>query len=201
MSPTRKTTPINIPFVEVNAQIPNNAKFVKNIMSNKNKLEEFEMVNLIEECYVVVLKKLSPKLRDPRCFSIPCTMSNSHFKKALCDLGASINLMSYYEPQPTNISLQLVNRTITHPLDITEDVLVKVGKFIFPTNFVILDMEEDDERKLTLRLGNEEVDFKFFNSYKILLPLISCNCVQALHIFNREISGNNPDTRKSFLET
>ncbi|RDX63590.1 hypothetical protein CR513_57960, partial [Mucuna pruriens] len=61
-------------------------------------------------------------------------MRNSYFKKALCDLGVNINLIPYSvlnklglkEPQPTNISLQLANKTITHPLDIADDVLVKV---------------------------------------------------------------------------
>ena len=65
-------------------------------MSNKNKLEEFEVVNITEECSALVLKKLPPKLKDLGCFTIPCTMGNSHFDKALCDLGASINLIPYF---------------------------------------------------------------------------------------------------------
>ncbi|RDY00414.1 hypothetical protein CR513_16415, partial [Mucuna pruriens] len=55
----------------------------------------------MEECFVVVLKKFPPKLKDSSCFTISCSMNNSHFDKALCDLGASINLMSYFEPQET----------------------------------------------------------------------------------------------------
>ncbi|RDX74243.1 hypothetical protein CR513_46042, partial [Mucuna pruriens] len=98
-------------------------------MYSKKNLEEFKV-----ECFVVVLKKLPPKLKDPRCFTISCTMGNTHFEKVLCDLGASINLMPYsiskkfglQEPQPTTISLQLANRTITHPLGIANNVLVKV---------------------------------------------------------------------------
>ncbi|RDX77062.1 hypothetical protein CR513_42875, partial [Mucuna pruriens] len=52
-------------------------------MSNKKKLEELEVVNLTEECFAVVLKKLPPKLKDPSYFTILCTMGNSHFDKAL----------------------------------------------------------------------------------------------------------------------
>ncbi|RDX86851.1 hypothetical protein CR513_31765, partial [Mucuna pruriens] len=85
--------------------------------SNKKKLEGFEVVNLTKECSAIVLKKLP------------------------------LNLRIQGEPQPTNISLHLATRTITHPLDIEENFLVKVGEFIFPTNFVILNMEEDDESK------------------------------------------------------
>ena len=54
------------------------------------------------------------------------------------------------EPKPTNVSLQLVDRSITYPRGILEDVLVKVNKFIFPVNFIILDMEEDHEVPLIL---------------------------------------------------
>ncbi|RDX80596.1 hypothetical protein CR513_38848, partial [Mucuna pruriens] len=133
-------------------------------MYNKKKLEGFEVVNLTKDCFVVVLKKFPPKLNDTWCFTIPCTMDN--FEKAL---------------------------TITHPLDIVEDVLVKVREFIFPADFVILNMDENDEviiifvidaekGKLTLRLCNEEAYFKVSNSHKILSSLVSWNCVQILDI-------------------
>ena len=71
--------------------------------------------------------------------------------KALADLGASINLISYKmfiklglrKPKPTRISIQLANRSVKYPRGIIEDVLVKVDKFIFPINFAVLDMDED----------------------------------------------------------
>ncbi|RDX86602.1 hypothetical protein CR513_32055, partial [Mucuna pruriens] len=108
-----------------------------NIIPDIKKLEEFKVVNLTEECTAVVLKKLSLKLKDPGCFIIPCTMCNSHFDKASCDLGASITLMPYF-------IFKKLDRTNNHPHDIVEDIMVKVGKFIFPVDFVILYMEEDD---------------------------------------------------------
>ena len=52
------------------------------------------------------------------------------------------------EPKPTNVSLQLVDRSITYLKGVLEDVLVKVDKFIFPIDFIVLDMEED--RDVTL---------------------------------------------------
>jgi len=113
---------------------------------------------LKEQCSAIVLKKLPPKLKDPGSFTIPCTIGDSYFEKALCDLGASINLMplsvfrrlGMQEPKPTTISLQLADRSITYPRGIIEDVLVKVDKFIFPVDFVVLDMEEDEEVSLIL---------------------------------------------------
>ena len=90
-------------------------------------------------------------MKDPGSFSIPCTIGKMNFEKCLCDLGASINLMPLLlfnqlglsDPKPTNISLQLADRSITYPRGIVEDVLVKVVKFIFPVDFIILDYGED----------------------------------------------------------
>jgi len=202
---------INIPFAEAIAQMPKYAKFLKDIISNKKKLEGFETVKLNEECSAIVLKKLPPKLKDPGSFTIPCTIGNSYFEKALCDLGASINLtplsvfrkLGLKEPQPTNISLQLADRSIAHPRGVVEDVLVKVDKFIFPVDFIVLDMEEDQEvpiilgrpflatgksvidvhqGKLTLKLGDEEVVFQVFNSMKNPSSFASCNMIQTIDV-------------------
>ncbi|XP_073120421.1 uncharacterized protein [Henckelia pumila] len=124
---------INIPFADALMQIPSYAKFLKEILSNKRKLEEHAMISLTENCSAL-------------------------FHKALCDLGASINLMPYSvfrklslgEPKSTRMSLQLADRSIKYPRGIIEDVLVKVDKFIFPVDFVVLDMEEDLDMPLIL---------------------------------------------------
>jgi len=90
-----KQLKINVPFVEAIAQMPKYAKVLKEILGNKKKLTKFEIIALSEECSTIVLKKLHPKLKDPSSFTIPCTIGSSHFEKALCDLGASINLMPF----------------------------------------------------------------------------------------------------------
>ena len=77
-------------------------------------------------------------------------LSSINFEKVLCDLSASINLMSFSilqklelkEPKPFNVILELVDRSITYPRGILKDVLVKVDKFIFPIDFVVLDIKE-----------------------------------------------------------
>ena len=149
---------INIPFAEALSQMPSYAKFLKDILSNKRKLEEHETVMLTEECSAISLNKLPPKLKDPGSFTIPCTLGHSYFDKALCDLGASINLMPLSifrklglgEVKTTTVSLQLADRSIRKPWGIIEDVLVKVDKFIYPVDFIVLDMEEDREMPLIL---------------------------------------------------
>ncbi|XP_052181094.1 uncharacterized protein LOC127794196 [Diospyros lotus] len=138
--------------------MPSYAKFLKDIITNKRKLEEFEMVKLNEECSTILQNKLPPKLKDPGSFSIPCTIGEINFDKALCDLGASINLMPFFvfrklglkEPTPTTVSLQLADRSIKYLRGVVEDVLVKVDKFIFLVDFIVLDMEEDHDMPLIL---------------------------------------------------
>ncbi|XP_075498035.1 uncharacterized protein LOC142536422 [Primulina tabacum] len=113
-------------------------------------------VNLTENCSALVQNKIPPKLKDPGSFSIPCVIGDIVFHKALCDLGASINLMPLSvfsklglgEPKPTRMSLQLADRSVKYSRGVIEDVLVKVDKFIFPEDFVVLDMEEDVEMPL-----------------------------------------------------
>ena len=73
--------------------MPSYVKFMKEILSNKRKLEEYKTVALMEECSVILQKKLPPKLKDTGSFAIPNTIGNSHFDKAPCDMGASVNLM------------------------------------------------------------------------------------------------------------
>ncbi|XP_070022958.1 uncharacterized protein [Nicotiana sylvestris] len=129
---------------------------------------------------------MAPKLEDPGAFTIPCTIGCAEFAKALCDRGASINLMCYLvfknlgigQPRPTSMRLQMVDRTMKRQFGVIEDVLVRVDKFILPANFVILDCEVDYEvpiilgrpflatgkalvdveaEELTFRVGDEKV--------------------------------------------
>ena len=84
---------INISFANVLEKMPIYVKFMKKILSNKKKLGEYETVALSEECSVILQQKLPPKIKDPRRFTILNSIGNAVFRKALCYLGASINLM------------------------------------------------------------------------------------------------------------
>ena len=134
-------------------------------------------------------------MQYPGSFNISCTIRNHEFGKALYDSGASINLMPFSvvktlilgELTPTTMSLQMTNRTVAQPKGILEDMLVKVGNFIFLVDFVVIDIEEDkhiplflsrpflatsaaliDVKKgeLTVRVGIEEVHFNLNKSLK-----------------------------------
>ena len=82
---------INIPFMDAFTQMPNYIEFVKDILSNKCKLKEFEVVKLTKECTVILQKKLPPKLKDFKSLYIPYTIGQCNFEKALCDLGVSVS--------------------------------------------------------------------------------------------------------------
>ncbi|XP_070006109.1 uncharacterized protein [Nicotiana sylvestris] len=146
------------------------------------------------------------QLEDPGAFTIPCTIGSEHFAKALCDLGASINLMPYPvfktlgigKLRATSMRLQMADITMKRPLGIIDDVLVGVDKFILPANFVILDCEVDYEvpiilvrpflatgkalvdveaGELTFRVGNEKVIFLVCKSMRQLNSTEVCSFV------------------------
>ena len=197
---------INIPFSDALEKMPSYVKFMKDILSQKRRLADFETMNLTEECSAILQRKLPQKLKDPGSFTISCTIGNAIFERALCDLGARINLMPLSiftrfglgEARPTTVTLQLADRSLKHPRGIIEDVLVKVDKFIFPTDFIVLDMEEDKEipiilgrpflatgramidvqrGELKLRVQEEEVKFIVFEAVRH--PAESDTCFMA----------------------
>ena len=112
----------------------------------------------MQHCSAITARSLVQKKEDPGAFSIPCTVESLHFAKALCDLGASINLMplSIYkklglgDPKPTAMRLLMADRTVKRPIGILHDVLVKVESFTFPADFVILDCEVNFEVPIIL---------------------------------------------------
>ncbi|GJZ33723.1 reverse transcriptase domain-containing protein [Tanacetum coccineum] len=150
---------INAPLVDVLPGMPNYGKFLKELVSNKHKLEQISSAFLSDECSAMIQNKVPPKLGDPESFLIPCTFIKAFSCNALSDFGASINLMSYslYAKlslktlKPTKMSVRLADRSFKHPIRIAENMLVEVGKFTFLVDFVILEMEEDC--KLPLILG------------------------------------------------
>ncbi|GJW37121.1 reverse transcriptase domain-containing protein [Tanacetum coccineum] len=178
----------DISFADALFLMPRFAPTIRNLLMNKEKLLELAKIPLNENCSAMLLKKLPEKLGDPGKFLIPCNFPGMDVCHALADLGASINLMplsfwkklSLPELTPTRMTLELADRSITHPKGLAEDVYVKVGKFHFPTDFVVVDFEADPRvplilgrsflrtdralidvygEEITLRVDNEAVTF------------------------------------------
>nr|GEU57371.1 reverse transcriptase domain-containing protein [Tanacetum cinerariifolium] len=178
----------NIGFADALILMPKFGTTIKSFLTNKEKLYELARTLLNEHCSVVPLKKLPEKLGDPGKFLITCDFLGMDECLALADVSASINLMplsvwnklSLPELTPTLMTLELANRLISRPIGVAKDVFVKVGKFHFSADFVVVDFDADPlvplilgrsflktERalikvyagELTLRVNNEAVTF------------------------------------------
>nr|GEZ94518.1 reverse transcriptase domain-containing protein [Tanacetum cinerariifolium] len=129
---------------------------------------------LNENCSAVVLKKLPEKLGDPGRLLIPCDFLECDNCLALVDLGASINLMplSIWKKlrlptlNDTKMVLELANQTISKPTGVAENVFVKVGKFYFPANFVVLDFVADPRVPLIIRRPFLSIAYALIDVYE-----------------------------------
>ncbi|XP_042432711.1 uncharacterized protein LOC122019295 [Zingiber officinale] len=141
---------VNVPLLTMIKQIPNYAKFLKDLCVHKKKLKGNELISMGKNV-LALLQPVPQKCEDPGVFTVPCVIGDCIFEDAMLDLGASINVMPKLvfqslrigPLQPTGVVIQLANRSQAHPAGVIEDVLVKVRELIFPTDFYILDMEGD----------------------------------------------------------
>ncbi|GKD59909.1 DNA-directed DNA polymerase [Tanacetum coccineum] len=169
--------------------MPKYAKFLKGLLSNTTRLEEACTVTINERCSAVFLNKLPPKEKHPGSFTIPCDIGNLHINNALADLGASISIMPYTmyeklglgEAKPTRINLELADR----PFLATARAMIDVFN-----------------KKITIRIGNEEVIFDVDQSIK-KLPAEDDECYgiddldQTIHLEAQELIED--DQTDSFL--
>ncbi|GJY58505.1 reverse transcriptase domain-containing protein [Tanacetum coccineum] len=169
-------------------EMPKFNKWLISLLRNKEKLEEIAITTVNAECSAIIMNKVPKKLEDPGKFLIPCALQELDRTNTLADFGASINLLphSIYKQlglgalTPTRMTLELANRSITHPMGIAEDVVVRVDGFTFLADFVVVNFEPDPrvpiilgrpfhrtakalidlyEEKLTLRVGSDELVF------------------------------------------
>ncbi|KAL8470352.1 hypothetical protein ACS0TY_032997 [Phlomoides rotata] len=211
---TFKNVMVNIPLLDALEEMPSYGKFMKELLTKKRKVDECEVVSLSKECSAIVQRSLPPKAKDPGSFTLICELSNKEKRKALCDLGASINLMplsiferlKIVEIKPTGMTLQLADRSVTYPTGIVEDVLVKIDKFVFPVDFVI-DVKvplilgrpflattrvivDVSSGKLTLKLGEEELTFDTRKAMKHPKEEEECHVIDLVDICVEETLQN-----------
>ncbi|XP_057760621.1 uncharacterized protein LOC130980995 [Arachis stenosperma] len=166
-------------------------KYMKELLPRKSSLKGGQTIVMNKECSTLIQPELPTKRRDPGSFHIPCAIGETCFDKALCDLGASINLLplslvkrlQINEILPTDVVIRLADKTQMQAIGVVENVLLNVGKYFLPTNFVILDMEEShlhpiilgrpflataralidvEKGELILRIHDEQLSFKVF---------------------------------------
>ncbi|GJR69639.1 reverse transcriptase domain-containing protein [Tanacetum coccineum] len=137
---------IDIPLIDVLAGMPNYGKFLKELISNKHKIEQISAAFLSDESSAMIQNK------------VPCDFNKTFSYNALANLGAIINIMPYslYAKlsletlKPTKMSVRLADRSFQYPVGISENMLVEIGKFTFLADLVILEMEEDSKVPLIL---------------------------------------------------
>ncbi|XP_009604529.2 uncharacterized protein [Nicotiana tomentosiformis] len=190
-----KQIQVNIPLIDALREMPSYAKIMKDLMSHKFSFHDLKTIKLTHTSSVFVSRPIAEKLSDPGSFIIPCTIGSYAFAKALCDLGAIINLMSLSiyktlgigRSRPISMKLQLADRTVKRPSSILDDVLVQVEKFVFQAYCIILDCKVDEEipiifgrpflatgralidcemGELKIRLNNEEITFNVQTSMR-----------------------------------
>ena len=140
---------VNIPLLDIIKQVPAYAKFLKDLCTIKKGLGIEKKAFLTEQVSAIIQSKYPVKYKDPGSPTISVNIGGNCIDKSLLDLGASVNLMPYSvykqlglgELKPTNITLSLADRSVKIPKGIVEDVLVKIDKFYYPVDFVVLDTE------------------------------------------------------------
>ena len=140
---------VNIPLLDMIKQVPTYAKFLKDLCTVKKVLGIDKKAFLIEQVSSIIQCKTLVKYKDPGSPTISVNIGGIYIDKALLDMGASVNLLPYsvYKQlglgklKPTNITLSLADRSVKIPKGIVEDVLVKIDKFYYPVDFVVLDTE------------------------------------------------------------
>ena len=137
-------------------KMPPYAKYMKDIITNKRKIPEAEISTMLAN--YTFKDGVPKKLGDPGIPTIPCSIKKNYVKTALCDLGAGVSVMpfSLYKRldlnklTPTEISLQMADKSTAIPIGICEDVPVVVANVTILTDFVILEMPEDDNMSIIL---------------------------------------------------
>ena len=137
---------VNIPLLDIIKQVPAYAKFLKDLCTIKKGLGIEKKAFLTEQVSAIIQSKYPIKYKDPGSPTISVNIGGNCIDKSLLDLGATVNLMSYSvykqlglgELKPTNITLSLADRSVKTPKGIVEDVLVKIDKFYYPVDFVVL---------------------------------------------------------------
>ncbi|KAL0345927.1 UNVERIFIED_CONTAM: hypothetical protein Sradi_4424000 [Sesamum radiatum] len=148
---------VNIPLPNAIKHVLHYAKFLKDLCTNKPKLRGNERVSMGENMSAILHRKLPPKCKDPGSFSIPCQIRNVGIENAMCDLGASINIMplaiyEFFNVGPlkeTGVMLQLSDRSVVYPEGVLEDVLEQINDLVFPADFYVLDMMGDNSPNST----------------------------------------------------
>ncbi|XP_059650697.1 uncharacterized protein LOC132296522 [Cornus florida] len=202
-----KQVKINLPLLDAIKQIPPYAKFLKDLCTQKRTSKNHlpKKVRLTENVSAIIQHSTPPKYKDPGAPTISCVIGDSKIERALLDLEASVNLIPYSvylqlglgDLKPTSVVLQLADRSVKHPRGILEDVIIKVDKFYFPVDFVVLDTEpvHDPKKHIPVILGRPFLATAnaSINCRTGVMDIAFGNMQVKLHIFHATQHPSNED--------
>ncbi|XP_060212036.1 uncharacterized protein LOC132639611 [Lycium barbarum] len=175
--------------------MPGFVKYLKELLTKRKPIKH-DTVSMAHRVSFIISTTRIQKKEDPGAFIIPCSVSHHDFARALCDDGASINLMSlaiYNKswlgmPRPTTMQLEMADRSIKRPVRVVDDMLVWVSEFLLSTDFVILNcaldryvpiilgrpflaigraLMDSEKNEIKVRVNNDEVTFQASKGMKL----------------------------------
>ena len=140
---------MNVPLLEAIQQVPAYAKFLKDMCTKKRRTNVPKKVFLATNISEILSGPILVKYKDPECPIISCTIGQTKISRALLNLGASINLLPLLvyqqlglgELSPTRVTIQPADRSVKIPKGKITDVLIRVGDFIYPVDFIVLETQ------------------------------------------------------------
>ncbi|GKC25646.1 homeodomain-like protein [Tanacetum coccineum] len=174
--------------------------------------DEESLFHTWERCSTILQNELPPKEKDPGSFILPCAIGTTTLSNALADQGASISIMPFSlfkqlelgNPKPINMVIEMADRSMRSSMGIVTNLLVKINKFIFPVDFIILDIIEDNKvpiilgrlvlatahtridvfgKKISLKVGTEQITFNINKkeSLAVILPVCVINSLSEIN--------------------
>ncbi|XP_059289837.1 uncharacterized protein LOC132043348, partial [Lycium ferocissimum] len=191
-----KQLSLNFPFLDAIKDMPSFSKYLKDLMTKK--------------------KLVQHETGDLGAFTISCSVGYHNFARALCDNEASINLMplaiykqsSLGMPRPSTMRSQIANRSIKRPVEVEDDVLIRVGKFMLPADFVILDyavnrdipiilgrpflatgraLMDSEKNEVKFRVNDEEVIFQASKGMKLPSAYESISVIDSFDVVDEAV--------------
>ncbi|KAA3472857.1 hypothetical protein EPI10_023282 [Gossypium australe] len=217
---TFRNVEINIPLLDTIKQISRYAKFLKELCTNKRKLTRNKRVSVGENVSTVLQRRMPVKCKYRDIFVIACKIGHLRIKKAMCDLGASINIMPFSIYESLNM-----DSSIMHPEGVFDDVFMKLNGLIFPADFYVVKMVEDNtpgssdillrqlflstsstkigvrSEILTMEFDGEIVKFNVYDAISHLSEILNVNRVDIIDSLVRETFESPYEDKHETLRT
>ncbi|KAK8538818.1 hypothetical protein V6N12_034526 [Hibiscus sabdariffa] len=174
-----KQVHINLPLVETLQQMPNYAKFLKDMVTRKKRIEEFETAATTETCLALMHNKVPAKKTDPGSFTIECFIGHNYPTKALCDPGASINLMPKSVFQKLGIDCEA-----------NTDAPIILGRPFLATGRVLFDFGNEE---LIFRVDDQQIKKAILRPENQATDIDDCWMIQNLTISQTTCPGSNKE--------